>query len=290
MAVSQPERVVGRRRLLRWGAALAGAAAARAATGAAGRTARAASVVDGQAWAMLVDITQCVGCRSCVFACQEENGWKGDPEGQQLDGERWTAVREVAVKGSEEPRFVRTECFHCLQPSCADACIVGALRKTAEGPVVYDAGKCIGCRYCMIACPFQVPRYQWDQTFPLVAKCDFCADRIAAGKQPACSEACPTGATLFGRRDELVEQARARLASEPDRYVQHIYGLEEAGGTSWLFITDVPFEQLGFARVGTTPPPQRTRAWMQRVPAIAVGIAGLLAAAHVIEGRGGNHA
>lgn len=258
------------------------------------------AAMDALAYGMLVDLTLCIGCRACVYACQEANGWSGDPEGQELAGDRWTAVREVKAEreaqadgdvnagaAGGETRYVRTECFHCLIPSCAEACIVGALRKTPEGPVVYDAAKCIGCRYCMIACPFGVPRYQWDSQWPLVAKCTFCAERLARGQQPACAEACPTGATTFGRRSELVAEARHRIEQNPGRYAPHIYGLEEAGGTSWLFLSDVAFEQLGFPTVGSQPPAQRTRAWMRLVPGLAVGMVGFLAAAYLVEGRGG---
>lgn len=288
--MSQERRPIGRRELLRLGAMAAATGVVVRSAGAPSSRAGAASPVPSHA--MLIDLSWCVGCRSCVYACQEANGWAGDPESPELSGDSWTAIREVSIPGDGggDVRYVRTECFHCMQPSCADACIVGALRKTPSGPVVYDAGKCIGCRYCMIACPFQVPRYQWESASPLVAKCQFCAGRLAAGQQPACAEACPTGATLFGDRRAMLEEARRRLAEEPDKYVQHVYGAEEVGGTSWLFISDVPFEQLGFPDVGTTPPPAHTRAWMDRVPVLAAGIAGLLAAFHVFSPRGDDRA
>ncbi|WP_324717636.1 4Fe-4S dicluster domain-containing protein [Carboxydochorda subterranea] len=234
---------------------------------------------------MLVDLTECVGCRSCVYACQEANGWTGDPERPAIDGDQWTAVREVELPGDPgHVRYVRTQCFHCLDPACASACPVGALHKTPEGPVVYDAGRCIGCRYCMVACPFHIPRYQWETPLPLVAKCIMCAPRLERGESPACAEACPTGATTFGRRSELIAVARKRIADHPDRYVPRIYGLTEAGGTSWLYLSDVPFEELGFASVGSTPPPQKTQAVMEKVPVVAVGVAALMAVVRWWEG------
>lgn len=278
---------LSRRGFLQVGAAVAGALGA-APLAARQPRARAAggeaSSADYTAYGMLVDLTLCVGCRMCVYACQKAHGWTGDPEAQEPSGDRWTAVREVALPDGDV-RFVRTQCFHCQVPSCAEACIVGALRKTPDGPVVYDPGRCIGCRYCMIACPFGMPRYQWDRTWPEVAKCNFCADRLARGQEPACAEACPTGATLFGHRAYLIAEARRRMEAEPDRYVPRIYGLEEVGGTSWLFLSDVPFEELGFARVAAEPPAYRTRAWMRLVPGLAVGMAGFLTAAHLLEGR-----
>lgn len=235
------------------------------------------------AWGMLVDLTECIGCRACAYACQEANGWTGDPEGSEPAGDRWTAVREVAVPDRPgEVRYVRTQCFHCLEPACASACPVAALQKTPQGPVVYQADRCIGCRYCMVACPFQIPRYQWDKALPLVAKCIMCFPRLARGQPPACAEACPTGATTFGKRSQLVAEARRRIQAHPERYVDRIYGLTEAGGTSWLYLSDVPFEALGFPQVGATAPPELTRPVVEKVPAVAVGVAALMAAVYAL--------
>ncbi|MEW6045681.1 MAG: 4Fe-4S dicluster domain-containing protein [Bacillota bacterium] len=275
---------ISRRALLAQGAGivvftLAGGAASQA------RASAAPPDAADDAFGMLVDLTECIGCRSCVYACQEVNGWRGDPERPEPDGEQWTAVREVAVPGHpDEVRYVRTQCFHCLDPACASACPVAALRKTPDGPVAYEADRCIGCRYCMVACPFHIPRYQWDRALPLVAKCAFCARRLAAGEIPACAEACPTGATLFGKRSELVAQARRRIREHPDRYVDRIYGAVEAGGTSWLYLSDVPFEKLGFPAVGASAPGEFTRPVMAKVPAVALGVAGLMAAVRWLEG------
>ena len=102
----------------------------------------------------------------------------------------------------------------------------------------------MGCRYCMIACPFGVPKYEYAKAVPYVRKCTFCSERQAKGQPPACTEACPSGALLFGERAQLLEVARTRIYQNPDRYVPHVYGEHEAGGTSWLYISDVPFEKL----------------------------------------------
>lgn len=157
--------------------------------------------------------------------------------------------------------------MHCETPTCASVCPVGAFRKTAMGPVVYEKDRCIGCRYCMLACPFQVPRYEWDTLFPRVMKCDMCADRVLEGRPTACAEACPTGATLFGERDELIREAKRRIQASPERYTPHIYGLEEAGGTSVLFLASLPFEHLGFrGDLGKEPLPTLTWEVLSKIP------------------------
>ena len=154
-------------------------------------------------------------------------------------------------------KYMRHLCMNCLDPTCASVCPVGAMQKTAEGPVTYDVTRCIGCRYCMVACPFSVPKYEWDKTNPRVRKCDMCADRVRAGQQTACADACPTGATKFGERDALIAEARDRIAQNPGQYINHIYGLEEVGGTSVLLLSSVPFANFGYPG----EPEQRTDAY-----------------------------
>src|ERR1035438_332616 len=193
--------------------------------------------------AILVDITKCIGCRSCEQACKEIHGFPKDSEAK-LSPTALTVIEE------RSDRFVRRMCMHCQDPACASACLVGALEKTAAGPVTYDGSKCIGCRYCLVACPFSVPRYEWTKPMPFVKKCDMCAARQVRGQPPACVEACPTGASTVGWRDDILEEAERRILG--GGYVKHIYGSDEAGGTSVFFISDVPFEKLGFV----TPPKQ----------------------------------
>jgi formate dehydrogenase iron-sulfur subunit len=192
----------------------------------------------GNSKAILVDITKCIGCKSCEQACKQVHGFPMD-SAPRLSPTAFTVVEERGDK------FVRRMCMHCQDPACASACLVGALQKTAAGPVTYDAGKCIGCRYCFVACPFNVPRYEWSKLVPYVKKCDMCAERQAKGGVPACVEACPTQATIIGSREEILEEAQKRIRENP-AYVKHIYGSEEAGGTSVFFLSDVPFEKLGF--------------------------------------------
>jgi len=212
--------------------------------------------------AMLIDITLCVGCNACQDACKEKNHLAGGKE-TSLSATAYTALEEHGDV------FVRRLCQHCEEPTCVSVCPVGAFTKTAQGPVLYDESKCIGCRYCMQACPFQVPRYEWSSTKPRVQKCRLCADRLAEGRQTACAEACPTGATKFGNRDDLIREAYARINAEPDKYVHKIYGQEEVGGTSILYITSVPFEKLGFnTRLDKTPLPSLTWNALEKIPSI----------------------
>ena len=194
--------------------------------------------------AILYDSTQCVGCRLCESACSEK--WHLPYNDKIAAEERLSAHKLTTIRThANGERFSRRLCMHCEEPACASACPVGAFQKTALGPVVYDQNKCIGCRYCMTACPFNVPTYEWSSRTPRVRKCDRCVDRLAAGKPTACSEACPNGATITGDRDELIREAQKRIAEKPNEYHPRIYGLKEVGGTTTLFLSAVPFEQLG---------------------------------------------
>jgi formate dehydrogenase iron-sulfur subunit len=237
--------------------ALAGAAGAASVLG---HPVKARAAVAGRraddASGMLVDTTLCVGCRACEAACSEANQL---PEpamaGQEAvfdkprrtDTRTYTVVNRYAGAQNEtSARFVKTQCLHCVDPGCASACLVKALDKTPEGPVVYHPERCIGCRYCMVACPFGMPKYEYEKALPTVQKCTFCAGRQKQGLSPACAEVCPSGALTFGKRKDLLELAKTRIYQSPERFVHHVYGEHEVGGTSWMYITDTPFERLGF--------------------------------------------
>jgi formate dehydrogenase iron-sulfur subunit len=173
---------------------------------------------------------------------------------------------------------MRRLCMNCAQPACASVCPVGALRKTGIGPVIYDEKRCIGCRYCMAACPFSVPKYEWGKLLPRIRKCTMCADRVAAGQQTACAQICPTGATKFGERDDLIREAQQRIRDDPAKYVQHIYGLTEVGGTSVLLLSSVPFAQFGYrAELSDDPLPMLTYRALSGIPDI-VSVGGILLA------------
>jgi formate dehydrogenase iron-sulfur subunit len=175
----------------------------------------------------------------------------------------------------------------CLEPACVSACPVGALRKTPEGPVTYDGSKCLGCRYCMMACPFGIPRYAWASRVPYVRKCTMCyEDRVRQGRQPACTEACPAQATIFGERAALLDEAHRRLRDAPSRYRQQIWGLDEVGGTSVIYVSPIP---LDFLRIGghlqPTSLPRLTAPAMAAVPPVFVGMGAVMGSLYWIIDR-----
>lgn len=194
------------------------------------------------ATAILFDSTKCVGCRSCETACAEK--W-GNPYNEKIAAEEKLSAHKLTSIVTKGEKYVRRMCMHCIEPACASACPVGALQKTAAGPVVYDADKCMGCRYCMTACAFGAPTYEWSSRLPKIRKCNMCSERQAVGKPTACTEACPNEATMFGDRDAMIALAKKRIEENPTGYIAKIYGLNEAGGTSVLMISDTPFEELG---------------------------------------------
>jgi formate dehydrogenase iron-sulfur subunit len=209
--------------------------------------------------ALLFDSTLCIGCEACVGACKEANRLPAAVD-KRLTAATWTVVEQ------RDGAFIRRLCMHCESPTCASVCPVGAFQKDPAGPVRYDASRCIGCRYCIMACPFDVPKYQWDRVVPLVQKCTMCADRVVAGKVTACAEACPTGATRFGDRPALIREAQARIAAEPSKYVPTPYGVEEVGGTDVLLLAGVPFQRLGIRPARREPLPLLTWRILARVP------------------------
>lgn len=235
---------------------------------------------------ILTDITKCVGCNKCTKACVKEHKQPRMTPRTQDNGDGLSAVRYTSLIRVSRDRFVRKQCRHCLEPACASACIVGALRKSESGAVVYDEDKCIGCRYCMMACPYGIPRYEWDKVAPYVRKCTLCAERVVEGEAPRCVEACPEEATIFGEREALLEEARRRLKENPDRYVQHIYGEHEVGGTSVLYLSDVPLNFLAWDEEPDTEPlPELTWAALSKVPGVALGMGAVMSGTYWIVNR-----
>jgi formate dehydrogenase iron-sulfur subunit len=226
-------------------------------------------------YAILVDVTKCIGCERCVSACLDANNLDHHRADEDRFGTRdgLSANRLLTITKIDKGRFARKACMHCVEPSCVSACLVGGLTKTAEGPVLYDAAKCIGCRYCMLACPFHIPRYQWDKTHPFVIKCTMCIDRLRTGQQPACVEACPNDALHFGKRSQLIDEARGRIKSDPTRYLQHIWGEHEYGGTCTLYISDIDLNKLGWSRFATAGIPSLTEPLIEKTPFIGTGVA-----------------
>jgi len=214
--------------------------------------------------AILYDATLCIGCLQCEEGCAKQNKLRYD---EGVAAEKKTSDHKftyVAVKPND--KFMRRLCMHCVDPTCVSACPVGALKKTANGPVVYEEDRCMGCRYCMVACPFGIPKYEWSKALPGVRKCILCPDR----KDTACAEACPTGATISGERDTLLAEAHKRLSENPSAYVNHIYGETEVGGTSVLQLSSIPFSEFGLpSNLGTKPLPYLTADVIHQIPRVA---------------------
>jgi formate dehydrogenase iron-sulfur subunit len=237
--------------------------------------------------AILTDTTLCTGCEKCVDACKQEKKLGKDiPRRWKRRIDDLSSTRYTTMVRRPGNRFARQQCRHCLEPACVSVCLVGALQKTAEGPVIYDTDRCIGCRYCMMACPYGIPRYDWQATVPYVLKCDMCFDRVTNGGEPACVKACPEKATIFGRRDQLLEEAHRRIAASPGRYQGRVFGETEVGGTSVLYVSDIPLDFLAWkADLGDEPLPNLTLAALTKVPPLLVGVGGLMLGIFWITGR-----
>lgn len=274
---------ITRRKFMGWlGAAAAGTAL--------GKTANAASNRHFAGYAdslgVLFDNTRCIGCRKCEEGCNSVNELPA-PERpfddlSLLDTRRRTTAKAYTIVNRYDtvkrvdangPLYRKVQCNHCLEPACASACFVCAFTKTRQGAVIYDASVCVGCRYCMIACPFEIPAYEYDKALePRIMKCTLCYPRIVKGLLPGCVLACPTEALTFGKRENLLKDARQRISKFPDRYVNHIYGENEMGGTSWLYLSAVPFKEVGMREdLGITPAPKLTSGALSSVP-IVVGL------------------
>lgn len=238
-----------------------------------------------QAVGFLYDATLCIGCKSCMYNCKKYNTMPGGAlyteDGRNMNEwngpeQIWDAPRDLTAKTLNiikayaeegEQSFIKRHCMHCVDPGCVSACPVSAMQKDGKtGIVTYDADKCIGCRYCQVACPFNVPKFEWEEAFPQLRKCELCRHRLAEGDIPACCEFCPTGASIFGPVEELRKEAEMRLRlrtgseyeypvgtvdgafklpKKVDQYVNHIHGLEEVGGCQYLMLASVPFDKLG---------------------------------------------
>jgi len=211
--------------------------------------------------AMLYDSTICTGCKACMTACSEANGLPADTA---LSGGLWHMPLDLnsktknIIKLYEEPgggfAFVKKQCMHCLDPACVTGCPFGSLKKGQWGAVTWDSSLCIGCRYCEVACPFDVPKFEWDKWNPKIVKCEFCFDqRLEHNQQPACTGVCPTGAVVFGQRADLLAKAKERIADSPGKYFENrVYGEHEAGGTQVLYLSGVAFDKIGLPKLGST--------------------------------------
>jgi Fe-S-cluster-containing dehydrogenase component len=222
---------------------------------------------------VLFDATLCAGCRNCERACKIAHDFPvGDietfrdrsvyKEYRRPTPDGHTVVNEFSCGGvAALPIDVKVQCMHCNEPACASACIVGAITKNENGAVTWDTDMCIGCRYCMVACPFQIPTFEFEKAIqPKIQKCDLCFERTKVGKIPACVENCPMGALTYGPREELLQLAKEKIERYPDKYYHHVFGEHEVGGTSWLYVAPVEFSELKFPPVDDSPAPGVTEA------------------------------
>ena len=215
---------------------------------------------------LLYDATLCIGCKTCTVACRDANGLAPDTTASPdrlynapLDlSARAKTVIKLYADGPVRS-YVKAQCMHCVDPACASACMLGALKKRQFGIVTYDPDLCIGCRYCEVGCPFGVPKFEFAKAAPKIVKCELCKERLAAGQEPACTEVCPRKAVIYGTRTELLKEAKRRLAESPGRYVPKVYGETDGGGTQVLYLSHVPFEKLGLPALGDEPAPQLAR-------------------------------
>ncbi len=228
--------------------------------------------------AVLVDIPKCIGCGSCSVACKMWNKLpyeaEAPPTGEStvLHYSNWMTLthKKVSLQNQSVWRFVKYQCMHCREPACVSACFSKALEKKPNGAVIYHQHLCVGCRYCMLACPFGVPKYEWHETIPAVTKCQMCSTRIEKGHEPACVSVCPSGALCFGDYSEIKALAKQKI--QEGGYISHVYGINEAGGTSWLYISDIPFANLGFStKLSTHSLTQYPKRYLQWTPPLMVG-------------------
>jgi formate dehydrogenase iron-sulfur subunit len=218
-----------------------------------GKTAEAAQAGDSDTEFMgvLYDASRCVGCQTCEFSCADSHSMEfpeDEPDfgiKRRLDHTTRTVVNWHELPDGGEG-YSKQQCMHCNEPACFTACLTRALYKTKEGPVVWREDKCMGCRFCMISCPFDIPKTEYGSTNPRIIKCNMCYHTWEDGGTPACANDCPYDALMFGTRRELLDEARRRMLENPDTYYNHIYGEKEAGGTCWLVISPVPVNEIGF--------------------------------------------
>jgi len=213
---------------------------------------------------VLVDSTVCIGCRKCEWACQGAHEFKQDSFENYQNDETLNKMRRPDINNltvvnkyrDEGLRTIKLQCMHCDYPACESACIVGAITKNENGAVVWDTDKCIGCRYCMVACPFQIPAFEYHKALdPKILKCDFCIERTSEGKFPACVSICPVEALTYGTREELITEAKRRIKNYPNKYYDHVFGEYEIGGTSWLYLADKNLAGPVFPKLSNNPAP-----------------------------------
>jgi Fe-S-cluster-containing dehydrogenase component len=233
-------------------------------------------------YSVLFDATLCIGCRKCEWACNDQNKLPNQSfasfddksvfeEERNMTPNKYTVVNRYEVEGYGQPIYVKKQCMHCSQPACASACLTEAMKKTEEGPIIWRGNKCMGCRFCMLSCPFDIPKFEYDSANPRITKCTMCYERILEGEKPACVSICPNESIIYGKRSVLLDEAKRRIFTEPDKYVNSVFGDGEAGGTDWLYISPVPFDKIGFKKdMSLEPYNAPTKGFLYSVPFIFI--------------------
>jgi Fe-S-cluster-containing dehydrogenase component len=222
---------------------------------------------------ILYDSTRCLGCRTCEYECASAHGL---PEpASEVDAVRVTNETCNTVVNTFQTTkgevYVKRQCMHCNEPACCAACLTQAMHKNESGPVTWNGDKCMGCRYCMVSCPFDGPKFEYHSANPKIQKCDMCFELQKAGEKPTCVANCPNEALTFGTRRELIKEARKRMVENPDLYTDYIYGEHEAGGTGWLYLSPVPFEEIGMnTKIQQSSYPALTKGFLYGVPSVFV--------------------
>lgn len=251
-----------------------------------GRDLKAAPAGDGEIEfrGMLYDSARCKGCHGCEFDCADANGLPM-PEAVKEDApvRKLSPTQRTVVNGYDTSKgrvYIKIQCMHCNQPACVSACLTQAMHKTKAGPVIWREEKCMGCRYCMVSCPFDIPQFEYHSNNPKIEKCDMCFNRLKTGEIPACAFNCPNEALFYGTRRQLIAEAHKRIVENPDTYVDYLYGENEAGGTCWMYLSPVPFHELGVKKVQKASYPALTKGFLYGVPSIFVLFPALLLGIH----------
>jgi formate dehydrogenase iron-sulfur subunit len=273
--------------------------------------AMAAATLDGyqESMGVLVDLTRCIGCRSCEAACNKEQNlpepatsfddtsvfdYRFHGQMRRPDENAYTVVNRYEPASGGAPVYRKIQCNHCNEPACLTSCFVNAYTKTKEGAVVYQDKVCVGCRNCMIACPFNIPGYSYSSVLdPIVKKCIFCHEtRLKNGQAPACVDICPQDALTFGQRRDLIKIGHERIRKNPSKYVDHIYGEKEVGGTGWMYLSAVPFEEVGFdTTMGKEPIISNVKDFLSTVPMVLAIWPALFTGFHLLatKNKGEHH-
>ena len=227
-----------------------------------------------EAVGLLYDATRCIGCQSCVAACAEANNLapdtRLDPLHQAPRDLNYTTKNIIKLFKPADGKsysYVKQQCMHCVDPACVAGCMFKGLKKDVKtGVVTWNSKLCVGCRYCEISCPYHIPKFQWEGFNPKIVKCELCKERLAVGQQPACTSVCPAKAVIFGSRKELLAEAKSRIKETPGKYYQdRVYGEREGGGTQVLYLSRVPFTNLGLPELPDESVPSRYLKWQKRV-------------------------